>query len=228
MKRRPTRELLDDDSGSPQEVAASLKDLRWFNRWFGGISTSRRLVEDVVGATGKNHFSLLEVASGEGYVPRLLQYEFESRGINLQVTLMDRVPSHLPKNGTIPKLAGDALRLPFHDSSYDLVSSSLFLHHLSPAGAVSFAREALRVCRVGVLVHDLIRHPLHLALAYAGLPLYRSRLTRNDAPASVWQAYTVEETRSFFQQAGVKSIDTQENFLFRMGVIAWKQRANGS
>jgi hypothetical protein len=77
-----------------------------------------------------------------------------------------------------------------------------------------------------VLVHDLIRHPLHLALAYAGIPLYRSRLTRNDATASVWQAYTVDEMRGIFREAGAAEIESQRNFLFRMGVIAWKRGPN--
>ena len=53
--------------------------------------------------------------------------------------------------------------------------------------------EGLRVCRVAVLINDLVRDGLHLSLVYAGLPLYRSRLTRHDAPASVRQAYTPAE-----------------------------------
>jgi len=222
MKRRPTVELLDSDSGSQKEVADSLLDLRWFNRWFGGIATGRSLIENVSRATGQKEFSILEVASGEGFILQTLRSELEQSGIRINITLLDRAVSHLPKNGSTAKLAGDAFRLPFRDSSFDLVSSSLFVHHLAPQEVCAFATEALRVCRFAVLVHDLVRHPLHLVLAYAGIPLYRSRITRNDAPASVWQAYTVEEMRSFFQCAHASRIEIQRHFLFRMGVIAWK------
>ena len=131
---------------------------------------------------------MLEVASGDGYVMQTMANELADQGIQLDVTLLDRAASHLPLNGGMPKVTADALRLPFRDDSFDLVACSLFLHHLSPHHAVEFARESLRVCSTAVLVHDLVRHPVHLALAYAGLPLYRSRITRNDAPASVWQA----------------------------------------
>jgi ubiquinone/menaquinone biosynthesis C-methylase UbiE len=223
VKRRPNHELLDTDSGSPAEVAASMLDLRWFNRWFGGIETSREMIAAVARKTGKAQFSVLEVAAGDGFVPRTLVEDFESSGIHLDVTLLDRAASHLPTNGAAPKIAGDALSLPFHNSTFDLVSSSLFVHHLSPDEAVQFAHEALRVCRTAVLVNDLVRSPLHLAIAYAGVPLYRSRITRNDAPASVRQAYTVEEMRDFLQQAGAGQIDIERHFLFRMGAIAWKQ-----
>jgi ubiquinone/menaquinone biosynthesis C-methylase UbiE len=215
-------ELLDTDSGTPAEVANSFVDLRWFNRWFGGISTCRAMIESVMRKTGRTEFSMLEVAAGDGFVPRTLQSELERDGVRLEVTLLDRVPTHLPKNGSTRKIVGDALNLPFPDSAFDFVSSSLFVHHLPPDEAECFARETLRVSRTAVLVHDLIRHPLHLAIAYAGVPLYRSRITRNDAPASIWQAYTVNEMCDFFHQAGAANVEVQKHFLFRMGVVAWK------
>ena len=224
MERRPTRELLDTDSGTVKEVAESLLDLRWFNRWFGGLGTSREIIENVIRETGRNSLSLLEVASGEGFVPRLLTAEFERSGIQLDFTLLDRVMTHLPKNGSAVKLVGDAFQLPFPDGAFDLVASSLFVHHLAPDDTVIFLREALRVCRVAVLVNDLIRHPLHLALAYTGRPLYRSRITRKDAPASVWQAYTVEEMKAFLERAGCSRGEVRRHYLYRMGVIAWKPR----
>jgi len=77
--------------------------------------------------------------------------------------------------------------------------------------------------RHALLIHDLIRYPLHLALAYAGFPLYRSRITRHDAPASVRRAYTVHEMREMLQSIGAASVQIETYFLFRMGVIAWKR-----
>jgi ubiquinone/menaquinone biosynthesis C-methylase UbiE len=208
--------------GTAKEVADSLLDLRWLNRWFGGLATSRAMIQDVARESHRNSFSLLEVASGEGFVPQLLRTEFERSGIRLDLTLLDRVVSHLPQNGSAPKLVGDAFQLPFPDSAFDLVGSSLFVHHLAPEDVVIHIREVLRVCRVAILVNDLIRHPLHLALAYAGRPLYRSRITRNDAPASVWQAYTVQEMLRFFERAGCMRVEVRRHYLYRMGVIAWK------
>jgi ubiquinone/menaquinone biosynthesis C-methylase UbiE len=223
MKRRPSLELLDTDAGTRQEIEATLCDLRWFNRKFGGIDTSRKLIEAVAAKTGEREFSVLEVAAGEGYVPEQVASDVKQSGIKLTTTLLDRAPSHLPQNGSMSKLAADAVSLPFKDSSFDLVSCSLFAHHLSPEQLGTFAEESLRVCRIAVLVNDLVRHPLHLAMAYAGIPLYSSRLTRNDAPASVWQAYTTKEMEEAWRAAGAKHADVSRHYLFRMGVIAWKR-----
>ncbi|MBV9343337.1 MAG: methyltransferase domain-containing protein [Acidobacteria bacterium] len=222
MRRCPTSELLDADCGNLGEVAGSLEDLRWFNRWFGGISTVRNLLKEVAGRTRQREFSVLEVAAAEGYIPQLLTLELRTAGIRLEITLLDRLASHLPSNGNFAKIVADALHLPFPESSFDVVCCSLFLHHLCPDEVVQFAGEALRVCRVALLAHDLIRHPLHLALAYAGIPFYQSRLTRNDAPASVHQAYTVPEMRDLLYRAGSGDVHIEEHFLFRMGAAAWK------
>lgn len=222
MKRRPMRELLDEDLGTPAEIAASLRDLRWFNRWFGGVSTTRQLFDRVQRKTGQTRFTLLEVAAGDGYLMRTIAGQLERHGIQLEITLLDRAASHLPGNSSMPMVSADALHLPFRESAFDLVSCSLFLHHLSLDRAREFARESLRVSRIAVLVHDLIRHPLHLALAYAGVPLYRSRITRNDAPASVWQAYTVSEVVNCFREAGAAEVSATRQYLYRMGVVAQK------
>jgi len=220
MKRTATAELLDSDAGTPAEVAGSLADLRLINRWFGGITTTEDMVERVARTTGRTSLSLLEVAAGSGYVPETARERLRHRGITLQVTSLDRAPSHL--NNGDRAVAGDALALPFRGESFDLLGSNLFAHHLSPHELVEFVDEALRVCRIAVLINDLVRHAMHMALVYAGMPLYRSRLTWNDAPASVRQAYTPEEMRTMLAKTGACSVEIQRHYLFRMGVIAWK------
>ncbi len=222
MKRRPTQELLDSDSGTPYEVAGSILDLQSFNLHLGGVTTTRELIRSVAQKFGKSRLSVLEVASGSGFVPARAARQLEPSGIAIDITLLDRAATHLPGNGASRKIVGDALSLPFPDAAFDVVSCSLFLHHLSPEGVVRFTRESLRVSRLAVLVNDLVRHPLHLALAYLGVPFYRSRLTRNDAPASVKQAYTIAEMQELLRKGGASAVETQTHYLYRMGMVAWR------
>ena len=229
MKRVVIPELLDFDAGSPSEIAASLSDLSRINRWFGGIATSKFLVKRVGSELRTKSLSLLEVAAGSGTVPAAVAAALAETGMQVEITLLDRAPSHL-KNGNRRVVAADALALPFSDGSFDVVSCSLFVHHLSPDEIVRFIDESLRVCRAALVINDLIRHPAHLGLVYAGLPLYRSRLTRHDAPASVQQAYTVMEMEKILRKSSAAEVEITRHFLFRMGVIAWKHAlgANGT
>lgn len=226
MQRVNTQEILDSDACPPFEVETSLRDLCRINRWFGGVATTRRLIERVAAATGSQHFSLLEVAAGFGEVSKLVGRQLAPKGITLDVTDLDRVRTHLLRGNRA--VVADARALPFGDRSFDLVSCSLFAHHLEPTDLAHFAGEALRVSRCAMLINDLVRHPLHLALVYAGFPLMRSYVSRVDGLRSVRRAYVPEEMRRILSSAAkpATGIEISRHFLFRMGVIAWKMGAD--
>ena len=221
MRRVVIPELLDEDAGSPAEVAASFVDLRHINDWFGGTRTTVTLLERIARAMGRSRLSLLEVGAGAGDMPLRAARALRSKGYELEVSLLDRKWSHLPQNG-VPSVAGDALALPFHDESFDVVSCTLLAHHFEPDELPRFVREALRVCRRAVLINDLIRSRIHTGLVYAGLPLFRSRITWHDAPASVRRAYTCEEMREMLRGVPGASVTISRHVLYRMGVVVWK------
>lgn len=222
MQRISTQEILDSGSCPPGDAQASLRDICRINRWFGGVATTRRLIQHVSQATGCKRFSMLEVASGFGEVPKIAGRQLARHQIALEVTMLDRFRAHmLPGHHSV---VADALALPFADGSFDLVSCSLFAHHLEPKELARFAAEALRVSRCALLINDLVRHPLHLALVYAGLPLMRSQVSRFDGVASVRRAYSPKEIHSILSD-GLRArggIHISRHYLFRMGVIAWK------
>jgi ubiquinone/menaquinone biosynthesis C-methylase UbiE len=222
MKRVVIPELLDTDSGTPAEIATALSDLRNINHWFGGVDTTQSMIARVAQKADASSLSLLEVAAGAGYVPLSASARLRESGLNLQVTLLDRAHSHLNKNGN-SAVAGDALTLPFANESFDVVSCCLFAHHLEPQEIIQFVNEGLRVCRVAVIINDVVRDPIHLALVYLSLPLYRSRLTHHDAPASVRRAYTVAELHQILGETVAAKVNIEPHRLFRLGAIAWKK-----
>jgi ubiquinone/menaquinone biosynthesis C-methylase UbiE len=220
MKRVVVPELLDSDSGTPQEVAGSLADLRMLNRYFGGVRTMSALISEVAAQRKLRDVTWLDVGGGAGDVATLTTESLRRSGITSHAVVLDRAPSHL--NGSHPRVCGDALALPFGDGSFDIVGSSLFAHHLEPNELPGFVREGLRVARHAFVINDLIRHPLHFALASAGRLIYRSRITRHDAVASVRRAYTVEEMQGILETTGATKTSIRTFYLYRMGVIAWK------
>jgi ubiquinone/menaquinone biosynthesis C-methylase UbiE len=234
MRRVDAPEILDSDACSPGEVQAALKTLGRINRWFGGVTTTQKIVERAAEASGKKTLSLLEVASGTGEVSTIVRQQLARKKIALSVTLLDRAASHLKQNNSVNKngsalasaISGDALALPFSDDSFDLVSCNLFAHHLSPQQLSGFVQESLRVSRLAVLINDLVRHPLHLALVYASFPIMGSRVAWRDGLTSVRRAYLPEEMRSAISSsAKAAAIEISRHYLFRMGVIVWKENA---
>ena len=234
MRRIVIPELLDEDAGTRQEIEDSLADLRNINRYFGGVHTMTESLLTVARERRLKKLSWLDVGGGRGDVASLTSPRLRSQGIELEPVMLDRQPSHMgtrngkqtaqaSSNGYYPSVGGDALALPFKDNSFDVVGSCLFLHHLEPPQVVQFMDEALRVARHAAVINDLVRHPLHVALAYAGYTFYRSRITRHDAVASVRRAYTVDEIKDMLRQTRADKVEVTRFFPFRMGVIAWKQ-----
>jgi SAM-dependent methyltransferase len=224
MRRVVTPEILDSENCPPEEAALSLRDLGRINRWFGGVATTQVLVERVARSARLKRLSLLEVASGFGDVPKIVAERVARRGIELELTFLDRKRTHLL--GGNHSLVADALALPFRDGAFDLVSCNLFAHHLEPEDVSRFVREALRVSRQAVLINDLVRHRAHLGLVYAGFPLMKTHVSRRDGVASVRRAYVPQEMREIiaaaFPNGAAPGVEILRHYLFRMGVIVWK------
>ena len=220
MNRVVRPEMIDTGEGSPSEITASLQDMQFLNRAFGGDATTLRMVRRVATRSEQTSLRLLEIGAGLGKSPLSARDVLAPSGIRLHVTLLDRVRDHLNHNERC--VVGDALALPFRDESFDVVSCCLFAHHLEPEQILIYAQEALRVAKIAVLINDLVRHPLHFGLACAARPMYRSRLTRHDAPVSVRRAYTLREMRTMLLGSSAARVDVTQHFLFRMGAVAWK------
>lgn len=222
MRRVVAPELLDEDMGTPAEIRDTLFDLRGINRNFGGFSSIEAMLRRVADRSGRKRLSFLDVAGGTGEVAEHARAALAKDGVEVRSAVLDRAPSHMrsaPK--TVITAAGDALSLPFADGSFDVVGCNLFCHHLEPAEMLAFFKEALRASRVAVIASDLRRNLFHWTSAYVGRAIFRSRLTRNDAPVSVRRAYTVAEIDSIAAQTGVP-FDLQTYFFQRFGLTLWK------
>jgi 2-polyprenyl-3-methyl-5-hydroxy-6-metoxy-1,4-benzoquinol methylase len=86
---------------------------------------------------------------------------------------------------------------------YDVVVTSLFLHHLDEDSAVWLLREMRRRARCLAVINDLLRSRLGYWLAWSGCRiLTRSPIVRVDGPRSVRSAYTPEEALALARAAG--------------------------
>ena len=222
MQRVVIPELLDSDSGTPSEVAASLRDLRDLNRFLGGIGFTSRMIVQAARKANLQKLSVLDVAGGEGYVLSRILRRLRAAGLEIAGTVLDRASTHMrPAAYGFQGVRGDALALPFCDGAFDIVSSNLFVHHLEPSEVECFFREAARVARHAVIINDLERNGTHLRFAQLGKLVYRSRITRNDAVASVKRAYTMSEFEEMVHPLGLR-YEIVRGFFYRIGICIWK------
>ncbi len=110
--------------------------------------------------------------------------------------------------------------------SCDVVVSSLFLHHLDDAAARAVLAACAAAARCGIVVSDLIRSRIGLALAVAGTTfLSRSHVVRTDGPLSVRAARTAPEYRDLFAAAGLPAAAVRRVWPERVIVEWWRPEA---
>ncbi len=175
----------------------NLRDMARINRFFGGYPILRSQVRRIAGS-GKP-LRILDVGAGSTLTADWLRHALPEA----QVLSSDLRPDLLGL-GSGPRVASDALALPFAPNSVDVVISTLFLHHLPDAALGQALREMLRVCRMGVVAVDLLRHPLAFHFLTQTQPLFRWHpLTVEDGRRSVQAAFTVDELRALLPREGL-------------------------
>lgn len=110
----------------------------------------------------------------------------------------------------------------------DVAVNSLFVHHLDDADAAALLRSMARVARLGIVISDLVRSRIGLALAVVGTTLLSSsRVARVDGPLSVRAARTPSEYRGLCDRAGLGTATIRRVWPERV-MIRWQRPAGGA
>ncbi|MBZ5535918.1 MAG: methyltransferase domain-containing protein [Acidobacteriia bacterium] len=229
--RRPDRirqeELLDSGAGSPEEIAASLRDLRRINRYLGGHRVSLIPIRELVRSLSLKQFSLLDVATGGADLPVAAARWAQRIALPCRVVGLDISSRHLAfaresiqQFPGIRLVRGDIDHLPFAPSSFDFVNTSLFLHHVADAEVAPFLKTLTSLARVAVIINDLQRHWVPYFFLKLTQPVFaRSRITQFDGFASLRQGFTPGEMRALAENTGIANISVTRRFPYRLAMV---------
>lgn len=158
QKRLIEPEILD--LASDAEAVRNLQDIARINSLTGAKTELLRQLRRRQ-KQGRD-FTFLDVGAASGDLGAAVRSEFSlARVICLDLMLRNLA------GAAHPKLQADAFKLPFADSSIDIVHCSLFLHHFPQLQVQKLIAEMHRVARTTVLIQDLHRHPI----SYYFLPI---------------------------------------------------------
>jgi len=223
--RRRGTEILDDPSSDPALAIRSLRDVALANALFGG---RRAVVQEVrallcVIPPGGRAYSLLDVGTGLGDIPRSAQRVAESLQVPLTTVGVELVPqlARAAQPACTHVLAADAMRLPFADRSIDIVTCSQVLHHFDTPAAEQLLQECTRVARKVVIIGDLRRSWFAVAgLWTASFLLGFHPVSRHDGVVSVLRGFTRHELRALIERATGRPVMTRGRLGFRV-VACW-------
>jgi SAM-dependent methyltransferase len=231
-KRSCEPEIMDDPALDPPRHVAALRGLERINRWSRSSGIIWSAIRGLARDAGAEGLRLLDVATGAGDVPIRLIRRARRAGVTLHVDACDASSTALLHARRRADAAGagirffklDALRdlLP---TDYDVLTTSLFLHHLSNDEAVSLLAAMAKAGRRLLLVNDLLRCPSGVALAYLGSRLLTaSRVVHVDAVRSVRAAFTLPEVLTLAERAGLWGAAIEQRWPCRF-LLSWKRPA---
>ncbi len=135
----------------------------------GFLGRRRRVYDDLVARSGAAPGDqILDIGCGTGYLSRRAARAVMPNGnvvgIDPSRPVIDYATRRASANCTFQLASAQAL--PYLDASFDVVISSLAIHHLPPDGRPTALREACRVLRPGgrLLIADIRRRPRHTRL----------------------------------------------------------------
>jgi SAM-dependent methyltransferase len=220
-------ELMDRPQPASEELARDLENLVSLNRWFG----SHRLLRHFLHRwwrPGKT-YRVLDLCTGAGDLPRIMVDFARERGIGLQVVAVDANPATLEiarsrsaGYGEINFVEANALTYG-ESGGFDMVHSSLSLHHFSDRDASRLLQRAALLTSRWVLISDLERSAFTTAAVWLLTELfYRDPMTQHDARVSAQRAFSFHEVRTLAEEAGWLGF-SHERFLFARQAL-WLDR----
>jgi 2-polyprenyl-3-methyl-5-hydroxy-6-metoxy-1,4-benzoquinol methylase len=233
LARRHRRdEIMDRPDLEEGRHFHALRDLGRINSWSGSARILWAPIHHLAKETGLRSLTVLDVASGAGDVPIRLIRKASRAGVSLQMEGGDISPravafareSAARAKVDIQFFQIDALA---HDlpRSYDVVTCSLFLHHLEEERAVKLLGNLARAARRMVLVSDLVRSGSALIAAFlATRVLSTSDVVRTDGPWSVEAAFTVDEVVALAERAGLAGATVAKHGPFHL-LLTWRRPA---
>lgn len=226
--RHPGDELIDLPGHPYDDVVRALREIEWVNRHLAGWRVLRRCLPRLLDPLPPGRpLRVLDLGTGSGDLPRAMAGWARRRGRRMLAVGVDRgaevvefARRQCAGDPDVRIVRGDLFHLPFPPRQFDLVVCSLFLHHFAPEAAVRVLRVMAANSRHAILVNDLQRHRLAYWGIWALSRVYlRGRLFRHDAPVSVLRAYRDGELRDLLRRAGLRQVQVERIFPFRMAAL---------
>jgi 2-polyprenyl-3-methyl-5-hydroxy-6-metoxy-1,4-benzoquinol methylase len=225
-------EVMDDPHLDEKLHDSALRGLARLN-W---ISFSTRLLWAEIwklrSANGSRPLRVLDVASGAGDTALRLWRRARRRGLPIEIVGVDVSDKAIRYAEERARACGaplqfrslDALADPL-PTDFDVITSSLFLHHLQHSQAELVLKKMSAAARRLVLIQDLRRTAAGFCMAYtAARVLTRSHVVHTDAVLSVRAAFTLSEVRQLASAAGLSDAKIVPRWPSRF-VVAWRKPA---
>lgn len=211
--RSNATEIMDDFSMKGDLLRDTLDKLGNINKWLGGNHVTLDGIKQLLKNKPKNvTYTILDLGCGHGDLLRLVagfgrknNYTFKLIGIDANQDAIDYA-NELSIN--YPELSfrnKDVFSQVFQEINYDIVLTTLFLHHFKDEEIEKLVTIFLKQATLGIVVNDLHRSKTAYVL-FKLLGLFISNdMIKQDGLTSILRAFKKEDLVAFSKTLNLKS-----------------------
>lgn len=223
-------EVMDDEAINPKDHLHALKGLARINFFSGSSHILWSAIEALAHEMPEKRLRVLDIATGSGDIPIDLWKKAKKKGILLEIAACDKSPQALDfARAQAQENNAQVIffELNIHQDEipdgYDILISSLFLHHLQNEEAVQLLQRMAKQAKHLVLVNDLARSVPGLVLAFLVTRLLTaSPIVHTDGVRSAQAAFSIPEIKITSDEAGLRRVRVERRWPSRF-LLIWKK-----
>jgi 2-polyprenyl-3-methyl-5-hydroxy-6-metoxy-1,4-benzoquinol methylase len=225
-QRNHRPEIMDQPGLDRAKHFGALTGLRRLNVASGVARQMGKELTAYSRSRGLSCLRVLDIASGGGDVPLAIWKLAQRRGLDLRILGLDVSTTACEYARKQCRAAGGSIAFDRCDvtsdsipDGFDVVTCSLFLHHLKFEQASNLLRKMGAAGHL-LLANDLRRCNVGYLLAQLACRLLTtSPVVRYDGPQSVANAFTLSEMRGLCANAGLMNATVRRAWPFRLMVV---------
>ncbi len=219
-------ELMDRDDIPAEDLFQNYRELHAVNKLLGGYRITIKGLRMLLNQKGRT-YSILDVGCGGGDMLNEVSSWAGRKSFSVQLSGIDLSEAAIDyskkKNGEVNWIREDVFDHLTSGVKYDVIMSTLFMHHFSEEKISKLLTLMIQSCNGGIIINDLQRNPL----AYHSIKLLtrifsKSYLVKHDAPLSVQRGFISDEWKEIFRKANLQWTVFSWQWAFRYLLVVKK------
>lgn len=210
-ERTDAVEIMDDFSINGKILHDTLDTLANINKWLGGNKVTLNGLKKVI----KNHpqkepLTIIDLGCGGGDILRKVAdygkkegYIFNLIGIDANKEAMIYARQLSKNYPEISFIACDIFSDEFESLQYDVVLTTLFLHHFKANQIINILSTVKKKAKLGIVVNDLHRNPLAYYLFKLVCLTIKNKMIIEDGLTSILRGFKRKELETFSKELQV-------------------------
>ncbi|WP_282042091.1 methyltransferase domain-containing protein [Winogradskyella flava] len=211
--RSTATEIMDDFSMKGELLRDTLDKLGQINKWLGGNHVTLNGLKELLKDQPKDKtYTIVDLGCGHGDILRLIadygrhhNYSFHLIGIDANQDAIQYANELSKDYGELTFKNLDIFSKDFENLDYDMVLSTLFLHHFNQNEIHTLLKKLTAKSKLGIVINDLHRNKMAYGLfKLLGLVISNHMIVQ-DGLTSILRAFKRDELESISEQLNLKS-----------------------